>query len=840
MSLETERHTVAFVIFYDEERYLEECMYYIGKIQMPLGIDAEMIGITEETDFMEGVREAGEVSSAEYKIYLDQHTLIIHDLFLYDLLAAFEENPEADAIGILGGENPEDMSCGRVLLWNDEGLKEINRQERKETLWVKNINPVLIAVHDLADGSRREGELYTHAILPWQRVPWCIYDCGNEEMTGEEENYRFIVRRVETCRDRQAVEAIAQWLGNGTLDWEKHIRFVEKEMLGRGSMAPYYWEDALFLERRWGKYLPADGRVWTDDREKNVMHVAVALNRGYVVYTAVMLQSLYENNPLCKICVHVLHNKLTEGDKRGLESQARRFGNHISFYSISSSLLPENAQTTKEWPEEAYFRLFMTKVLPEEVERVLYLDADIIVNKSLYDFYFMDMRGYELVGCRDFSTVLQEEFQDKRRELFAPIKTDHDFVYINSGVILMDLSALRGRDIVEEYLHTMQEQEGKVLAPDQDIINLVHWKKTGLLDEFRYDFFNACLKGGKEGEVRQYVSIIHYGGPAKPWAVKDIDAYAHKIWWEYAVKTELAGALIYDLICSEKRLIAGQTKAIGRMKYCKHVPFMSCEADGIKYIGSSQDYVIMREMYDTGQTWSKKEIDAFFELTKEFYGYEAREAEGIFLDVGGNIGTTSIYVNRVKAPQLKIIAFEPVRDNIRIFKANCALNDISGEEIRLVEKAVSNQITVSLVERNVFNPGKSRVVPEGMVQIWDAEEVESITLDAYLESAGIGGGEIRYLWIDVEGYEGYVINGAKKLLEEADIPVMAEFVPSYLKKQGCYEMMLQDLSMLYSGFVWMEEAGQGKVQVREIATLPAFGKALGEKQADIFLVKRSL
>ena len=838
MSLETKRCTVAFVIFYDEERYLEECMYYIGKIQMPLGMDVEIIGITEETDFTEGVREAEAASSAEYKIYMDQHTLIIHDLILYDLLTVFRENPEVDAVGILGGENSEDMNHGWVLLWNEKGLKEINRQDRKEALWVKAVNPIFIAVRYPAERDKEKGKLYTRAILPRQKVPWCIYDCGNTEMTVEVENYRFMVRRVETCRDRQAIEAVAQLLRNGTLSWENHIRFVEKETLGGGSMAPYYWEDALFLNRRWDKYLLADGRVWSESREKNVMHVAVALNRGYVVYAAVMLQSLYENNSLCKVCVHVLHDKLTEGDKQGLERQARKFGNHIFFYDISPSLLPENVQTTKEWPEEAYFRLFMTKVLPEGIERILYLDADIIVNKPLYDFYFMDMQGYELVGCRDFSTVLQEEFQDKRRELFAQLKKDRDFVYINSGVILMNLSALRERDIVEEYLSTMREQEGRLLAPDQDIINLVHWKKTGLLDEFRYDFFNACLKGGKEGEVRQYVSIIHYGGPSKPWVVKNIDAYAHKIWWEYAVRTDLAGTLIYELICGEKQIIAGQRKIIGQMKYCKHVPFMSCEADGVKYIGNSQDSMIIRSMYDTGETWSKKEIDIFFELAEEFYGYEASEAEGIFLDIGGNIGTTSIYVNKVKAPQLKIIAFEPVRDNIRIFRANCALNDISEEKILLVEKVISNRTTVNLVEKNIFNPGASRVVPKDMVQIWEAEEVESTTLDDYLERSGIRNGDIRYLWIDVEGYEGYAIDGAKKLLESVDIPVMTEFVPSYLKKQGCYEMLIEDLSILYPGFIWMEEAVKGEARVREIGTLPVFGEELGDRQADIFLVKK--
>ena len=123
-------------------------------------------------------------------------------------------------------------------------------------------------------------------------------------------------------------------------------------------------------------------------------------------------------------------------------------------------------------------------------------------------------------------------------------------------------------------------------------------------------------------------------------------------------------------------------------------------------------------------------------------------------------------------------------------------------------------------------------------QIWEAEEVESTTLDDYLERSGIRNGDIRYLWIDVEGYEGYAIDGAKKLLESVDIPVMTEFVPSYLKKQGCYEMLIEDLSILYPGFIWMEEAVKGEARVREIGTLPVFGEELGDRQADIFLVKK--
>lgn len=188
--------------------------------------------------------------------------------------------------------------------------------------------------------------------------------------------------------------------------------------------------------------------------------------------------------------------------------------------------------TTAEWSIEAYFRLFMADILPQNVDRILYLDVDIIVNKPLYDFYYMDMQQHEIVGCRDFSLILKEGFTDRRKDLFDSIWNDERFVYINSGVMLVDITHLRAKKEKLVYMQVLMEQKNRIVAPDQDIINLVHWKNIGLVDEYRYDFFNACFKGLKAEEVKQYVSIIHYAGP-KPWAPIDTSLHAHRIWWEY-------------------------------------------------------------------------------------------------------------------------------------------------------------------------------------------------------------------------------------------------------------------------------------------------------------------
>ena len=181
---------------------------------------------------------------------------------------------------------------------------------------------------------------------------------------------------------------------------------------------------------------------------------------------------------------------------------------------------------------EAYFRLFMADVLPEWVDRVLYLDVDVIVNRPLYEFYFMDMQEKDIVACRDFSLVMKEGFTDKRKELFAK-QEGKDFVYFNSGVMLVDMGRLRDKARGADYLEVAKELQGRLLAPDQDILNMVHWEHVGLVDEFRYDLFQGCLKDLTPEEVRQQASIIHYAGP-KPWQVSDVTLHAHRVWWEYA------------------------------------------------------------------------------------------------------------------------------------------------------------------------------------------------------------------------------------------------------------------------------------------------------------------
>lgn len=840
------KESIAFIICYDDEKYLEECIYYINKLQIPKEFDVDIFSISDVSCLAEGYNAAMKESNAKYKVYLDSHTFIINDAFLYEMISLFKDNPKIGMFGLCGSSNgAEEVDRGRIIIWDDDNVNELNMQKSTSVERVCTVNNMLIATqYDMpwedecgVTHSQLLWENGYEVVVPYQADSWCLYDCGKAGLSSIEEEYRFHLRRVDIYHDIESATFAEKLLMDGIIKYEEHIAKAEL-MSCSPNIIGYFWEDFLLGGRKRNKYLPANGAVHTEKIHENVMHVVAAFNHKYVVYAAVMLQSLYENNSLCDICVHVLQCELTKEDKQLLSKQATLFGNKVEFHTFNKDWLPTEIDVTEEWSIEAYFRLYMIDLLPQHVDRILYLDVDVIVNKSIYDYYFMDMQDYDIVGCRDFSRVLNEEFEDKRKELFAGIKQEKEFVYFNSGVMLVNIDKLRKRMKGSDYLKVIKEYQGRVLAPDQDILNLVHWKSVGLVDEYRYDFFNACLKGVQPEEVKRTVSMIHFAGP-KPWMPIDIRIHAHKIWWEYAVRTSGISDFLYQTIVQDKNVVTELKAGLERAKYCMHVPFMSCDVEGIKYIGSSLDLTIMRRMYNTRENWSKKEINAFFELAEKYYGISGSQESGIFMDIGGNIGTTSIYVKKVKAPSMKVIAFEPMTDNIRMFKANCILNDIDDSQIILVEKALSNKCVTNVMEKNMFNPGMSHVVEGEKIGNANTEVVESITLDEYLNQNKIEHSEIKYIWIDVEGVEGFVIDGARSLLKDSSIPVLMEFVPKYLKRQNSYQLLLENLEKIYTHFIWLDEYMEnGRCEMRNVMELEEFALQLGDGQADIFLIKR--
>ena len=265
-----------------------------------------------------------------------------------------------------------------------------------------------------------------------------------------------------------------------------------------------------------------------------MINIAIALNKNLLLQSCILLASIAVNNPDEAVRVYVLHSELTDED---IELMQKTIDDYYSYQIIPVFLkrnlfsdLPEKSY----WSLEAYYRLMLTDILPDDVSRILYLDIDIIVNKNISNFYASDFKGSLLISSED--PIFDPSKQSPVVTLFED-KIDDGFKYFCSGMILYDIAGLRQKNYTfKKYIKVFSDISDKVECPDQDLLNYIHWRDVKLVDNSKYGVFakTAHLAGRTYSDLKENAAIIHYAGPNKPWTVNLTSYDIEKIWWEYA------------------------------------------------------------------------------------------------------------------------------------------------------------------------------------------------------------------------------------------------------------------------------------------------------------------
>ncbi len=268
--------------------------------------------------------------------------------------------------------------------------------------------------------------------------------------------------------------------------------------------------------------------------ERYRMNVAFAFDDKYLKYAYITIMSLFINNPEAEIYTYILQYDLSEDSINHLNSLAKEYCNHIILLSIDPSRF-DNLPTIKKWPIQVYFRLLLPEHLPENVDRVLYLDSDMTVNNSLSELYNSSFDGNDIIACYDLNLLAanREIFLYYRHEALA--KYYENKTYINSGMLLINIRQIRKHYSLPAYLDAAQKLENRIYAPDQDLINYVHEGKIKLIDPRKYNYpaYIAFLEGCTSDKANE-IPIMHFVCE-KPWQGGN---HAHfeteMIWWNYA------------------------------------------------------------------------------------------------------------------------------------------------------------------------------------------------------------------------------------------------------------------------------------------------------------------
>lgn len=276
------------------------------------------------------------------------------------------------------------------------------------------------------------------------------------------------------------------------------------------------------------------------------MNIATALNKKYLFYTVVMLTSLCENNKE-HIDAYVLHSELEDNDFETMRSALNKYDICMISLKVDRDRFDWRLPRNTQWSIEAYFRLMLVDLLPETVERLLYLDVDLIINQSIEEFYHVSFEGDEIISCDDSCGQRNwESLSAKQQEMLGPM-LKQGYRYFNSGVMLMNIQEMRGKYGFDTYWKAIRDWNFQMAAPDQDILNYVHWKKVGYVDYNEFDLFARIAHNQNRtyADVKKNARIIHYAGD-KPWDVTNCHFDIEQLWWDYAKRTPFYHQLLED------------------------------------------------------------------------------------------------------------------------------------------------------------------------------------------------------------------------------------------------------------------------------------------------------
>ena len=250
------------------------------------------------------------------------------------------------------------------------------------------------------------------------------------------------------------------------------------------------------------------------------MNILVTLNSNYIDQLIVMGYSILKSNKDENIDLYIAHKGLTEEDFHKIETYLDKERCKVISVKVSDEML-ENAPITKRYPKEMYYRIFAAQFLPKTLDRILYLDPDLVIINSLQELYNMDFEGNYYIAASHVK---------KRMRKLNEVRLDmeKDAPYINSGVMLMNLKLLREEQNIKEVFEYIEKNKNVLLLPDQDVLSGLYGGKIKTVDSLIYNLSDRYLKlyniNPKNFDkrvnlnwVRENSVIIHYCGRNKPW-----------------------------------------------------------------------------------------------------------------------------------------------------------------------------------------------------------------------------------------------------------------------------------------------------------------------------------
>lgn len=266
------------------------------------------------------------------------------------------------------------------------------------------------------------------------------------------------------------------------------------------------------------------------------INIVLAADEKYSKYCMITLSSILYNTTSF-IEVYILTSGFSETTKQHFQEFENLYNCNIHFTIVDNSAL-EGVPLPKELSHiniVTYYRLLMSKVLPNDIDKVVYLDCDIIVRHDIADLASIPIENYAI------GAVLESSYENRKNDM-ARLSIPLDYGYFNAGVLLINLSYWRAHRLDNVFMSYLYDNAKNIIYHDQDVLNATLYDKA-LSISVTWNMIPCLYLRGKlpsstiksMHEILYDPSLVHFVYVPKPWQ-SDCENPWKKEYYNYCCK----------------------------------------------------------------------------------------------------------------------------------------------------------------------------------------------------------------------------------------------------------------------------------------------------------------
>jgi lipopolysaccharide biosynthesis glycosyltransferase len=188
-----------------------------------------------------------------------------------------------------------------------------------------------------------------------------------------------------------------------------------------------------------------------------IHNIVFATDQNYIRHLSVALISLLSTNKGLNFKIHIINGGIEKEAWQKLKQIIAGYKAELLDICIDDSIF-EKLTTNHHFTKANYYRLLIPEFIA--ADKVLYLDADIVVNDSIEELYNTDLEDY-YVGA-----VESPGFTGH-----AALKMAKNSKYFNSGVMLINNCKWRKKSLCNKVVNFVDKNEPAIQFVDQCGLN---------------------------------------------------------------------------------------------------------------------------------------------------------------------------------------------------------------------------------------------------------------------------------------------------------------------------------------------------------------------------------